>query len=143
MNQTTAIQNLLISQAKSGVFYKKTYDGNGLVVDPVGNEQVSPQSVLCNEIGGQYDVDSKSGRALSRRRISWSFQLILRFSVEVELTGFLDSLTSPVTVVNVPEAGGKPYFLNLSRYEVSHPAQQGAAQGTEANLYFEVEQGRN
>lgn len=145
MSQKLAIQTFLIGLAKDGEFYEVKYDPATGLPEPIipgVAPKIQPGTVLVDETGASFEPDDKMGRRRARRRGSWTFQLILRFQTPALIEFFEQSLLDPAP--NVPAEIGLPgAFLNLTSTSIQHPAQQGAAKGTEAILNIDVEYRRN
>jgi len=107
-------------------------------IPSASGETVYPASVLVNETGGSFAVDSNNGRTYSQYRTSWTFELHLKFDREVSLEKFERSLMDNPIVL--PKGSFPRVFVLLARAQVQHPRQQETSQGTEALYIFNVEE---
>ena len=134
------IQNALVDMAEGAVFYPTTYDGRKLNDPDLDSaETVSPASVAANEVGANFDVDDRYMRGFAQERTSWTWELILGFSEEVDASQAEESWLSTVQQVPANDAQGlAQHFLFLRGVSYSHPTRDGHT-GTKITYTFDVE----
>jgi hypothetical protein len=136
----TVIQYALVNAGKAGVFYPVLYDavdGAQLKTDDMDDlVQIAPSSVEANEVRAAFEIDGRRGHSFGVDRTGWQFEMILRFSQEVSLTAFEESINA--NPICIPRGDDMPRQarLVLSSASYTHPPRKGASNGTEAKLRF-------
>jgi len=103
------------------------YDTDGI---PSESGTLLPVMVACNETGGSFG--SLSGNTTSYDIDSWTFEAILRFEKEVDVTDFLLSFNLTFTYNN-----DYAVIIGLdSSFIAEHPVTQGSHGGTKYMITF-------
>lgn len=142
--QRLRIQSALVDVAQGGQFPVVRYNPGGSP-NPLtdGDLDVPLAPILSNETFVSFENDDRDGRKLSSRRRQWTFSLVLRFNREVVLDNFLNGLArNPPTIVKDTILNFPAVVLRIQQVQIAHPAQQGAATGTLAEIVFEAEEAR-
>jgi len=136
-SQRTRIQNFLQATAAAYSFPTITYDDitSNATVQDAAEDTIKPSSCKANEVGSSFERDENQGRRVLRQRNEWRFELWLKFTKEVLMEGFENSLIDPVKRMS-PTADHLGVLLELDASTPVHPAQQEAKAGTEARLIF-------
>lgn len=130
----------LLEAARAGEFYivernpNTGYTSTGLSVKAESIE------ALTNEIFADFDTARRHRRTFMDERQTWTWQLILGFNREVNLTQFERSLTDRPRVIPRDVSLGFPQVtLRLRETLYDHPVQQEGSQGTRAVLTFRAD----
>lgn len=137
------IQQAMVDLVNAAKFYQVTYgtDGKPVTYDPSVAPNVSPASAQCNEIAEKFGIDKNFGQDLILTPVSWTFELMLAWQVEVDLSFFEQSLmrNPPFIPASGVYRSVRLYMLGKS---VQHPVKQDAATGTQAKYLFNADLGR-
>lgn len=143
-SQRTRIQKALVDLVKDETFPQISYNPDGSPREPDDQRVSRPeQPILCNETQSVFSQDERHRRGDVQRRDSWLFSLKMTFKTEVLMEIFEDNLVADPPVLEADKDKGLPQVvLRLVQTDVSHPVQQGASVGTQAEFTFEAELGR-
>lgn len=149
-SQRVRIQNYLIALVRdSSNFFAVTYNASGESNPWEANEPdfgtpVTPNSVLCNEVGSSFEVDDRKGRSLGGDRTTWDFELKVLFDEEVTLEKFEEALAENPPFLAKDEAEGlRQVRFFLERSETTHPVKHESRSGTKVKFFVRAEQSRN
>ncbi|MCP4897879.1 MAG: hypothetical protein GY906_12980 [bacterium] len=135
----TRVQKVLTDAAKAGTFYPVSYDSD--TQDPIVDDinPVFPTSVLVNEVGTTFDTPQLNRQTGRRERVTWAYQLRLKFNQEVLLEVFEDAMSeNPIKLPSVPADGLRQMTLELEGSDPTHPVQQEPSTGTQVVYNFEA-----
>lgn len=136
-SQSIRIRRYLIDLAKTfAKFHVVEHDADGLprTIDfdavAVGESPFrTPGTVLCNETASTFARDTSHGRKMLDKRDAWTFDLILKFNVEVALEAFEDFLTfKPLVLPRTADLD--TVFLSLTNASPEHPTTHQSSNGT-------------
>jgi hypothetical protein len=129
------VQNKLYEIAmQASMFYTKVYNKDTKVVSL--GAAVAPAEVLSNETETEYG-ETRNRQRLERAVTSRTFELIVRFNVEVDAAAFEEALNNkpirlPKAVDPDVQIGRHPaqITIELMRKTAQQPVQQGAPMGS-------------
>lgn len=123
------IQKAIIQAVKAGTFPEVKYDGD--TTEPYLTGENATPVVWVNETQGSITDDlSKSSRSKEFEIDKWTFESVIKFPVEVDLTEFLRNEISELRF----NSNGVLVTVKAGAFIVEHPVTQGAQTGTQLNL---------
>jgi hypothetical protein len=145
----STIRNFLLTHAQSFLWPVVVYDANNrpqaevFLFDSSLPSNPLIRSLDVDEISSQFVSDTDNGRYRNRKKSSWTWQMNVAFSREVDVNSFEKSLSSPVLFIPSAETSGNGQvsFL-LTRTTVTHPPRANPATGTSVTFTIEIETSR-
>lgn len=130
----------LLESAREGEFYIVERNPNTGCTSTGLSVRADHIEALTNEIFADFDTARRHRRTFKDERMTWTWQLILGFNREVNLTQFERSLTERPRVIPRDVSLGFPQVtLRLRESVYDHPVQQEGSQGTRAVLTFRAD----
>ena len=130
------IQNALTLRARTGDFPTVQYDAE--TAEATRGPALVPETVLVNEVRSEFAVDARNGLSYQSKRTAWHFTLFLKFTGEVALDVFEESLREePVKLPAISGSAGRTGItLLIVRCLAKHPPRQQSSTGTTAEITF-------
>lgn len=139
MSQRTRIQNELVRQAQQGTFYRTSYDPQTKLAVVDEGQPVVPAEALSNETESSFGTPRRHRISDRLERLSWQFELRVRFNQEVTLEHFERSLIEdPPVLAKDADCGYLQVRLILRETRPTHPYQQESSAGTQAIFIFDA-----
>ena len=127
------VQNKILKLAKAGDYYGVKYDKeSGLAMRSAS--KISPKAVYCNEVASDFGTAERHRRTFKNERKTWTFELKLGFSGEVDISDFEDFFAEDPPMMTDPRAR-----LNLVNTQIAHPPVKDPSTGTVATLTIEAD----
>lgn len=130
----------LLDAAREGEFYVVERNPNTGCTSTGLSVKADSIEALTNEIFADFDTARRHRRTFMDERQTWTWQLILGFNTEVNISKFEDGLTRKPRVIPRDLVLGFPQVtLRLRETLYDHPVQQEGSQGTRAVLTFRAD----
>ena len=127
------IHDAIRSAVVTATFRPVTYDINSGTMNIDTGNQETAKTVIINEVAATFRQNaSRNRQTLTHDRDTWTWELHLKFDVEVMLEDFERSITrTPIRIAKDDAEGNRNIWLELRDARYSHPPRFESASGTQ------------